>query len=124
MNTPLHAQTRLLRGALVVTWLATAMVSAIEWNGQSLELLRQAGLHDADTAHALVGLGVAVDLGIGLALLLRPGLVAYGLALAAMLAMTLVATALLPTLWLHPLGPLLKNVPVAALLVALIRIER
>jgi len=36
-----------------------------------------------------------------------------------MLLMTLATTVLLPTLWLHPLGPLLKNLPIAALLWAL-----
>jgi hypothetical protein len=33
-----------------------------------------------------------------------------------MLAMTLAATALLPRLWLDPLGPLLKNLAILALL--------
>ncbi len=33
-----------------------------------------------------------------------------------MSAMTLAATVLQPGLWLHPLGPLLKNLPIAALL--------
>ena len=35
--------------------------------------------------------------------------------------MTAVATALQPPLWLDPLGALLKNLPIAALLVHLIR---
>jgi hypothetical protein len=33
-----------------------------------------------------------------------------------MTAMTVIGTALQPTLWLHPLGPLLKNLPIAAML--------
>ena len=33
-----------------------------------------------------------------------------------MIVMTLVGTVLQPALWLHPLGPLLKNLPIAAML--------
>jgi hypothetical protein len=36
-----------------------------------------------------------------------------------MLLMTLVATILYPSLWLHPLGPLTKNIPAAAALLIL-----
>jgi hypothetical protein len=45
-----------------------------------------------------------------------PGRFSAALALGGMALMTLVATALLPRLWLDPLGPLLKNLPIAALL--------
>ena len=33
-----------------------------------------------------------------------------------LMAMTVIGTALQPALWLHPLGPLLKNLPIAAML--------
>lgn len=52
---------------------------------------------------------------------LRPGRTSYLAALLAMLFMTLVATLLLPGLWLHPLGPLTKNVPMVAVLALLAR---
>lgn len=52
----------------------------------------------------------------GLALWLWPGRWAYTAALTAMLGMTMLATLLLPGLWLHPLGPLLKNLLIAAVL--------
>lgn len=35
--------------------------------------------------------------------------------------MTLTATVLLPQLWLDPLGSLLKNLPIAAMLLTLLR---
>jgi hypothetical protein len=41
--------------------------------------------------------------------------------LLAMLGMTVVATVMQPTLWLHPLGPLTKNVPIAVVLWILMR---
>ena len=111
----------LLRYSLVFVWLATAFVSVWELQGQSLQLL--AGL-DGSTPWlkpALILSGALVDLVLGLWLWLRPGRTAYRLALAAMLLMTGVATAIDPSLWLHPLGPLTKNVPIAALLLVLAR---
>ena len=43
------------------------------------------------------------------------------LAIGATLLLTLVTTALLPTLWLDPLGPLSKNLPILAALLGLRR---
>ncbi|WP_374671269.1 DoxX-like family protein [Acidovorax temperans] len=41
---------------------------------------------------------------------------AYATALAVMIGMTLAATAIDPSWWLHPLGPQTKNLPIAAIL--------
>lgn len=60
--------------------------------------------------------GAAADLVVGLALWWRPGRATYLAALGLLLLMTAIATGLQPALWLHPLGPLLKNLPIAALL--------
>lgn len=46
-----------------------------------------------------------------------------GAALLSMLLMSAIATLLLPSLWLHPLGPLLKNIPLAAMFWILIQKE-
>ena len=112
---------QLLRYSLVFVWLATALVSLWELNGQSLQLL--AGLDDATPwlKPALILSGALVDLMLGLWLWLRPGHIVYQLALAVMLLMTGVATAIDPSLWLHPLGPLTKNLRIAALLLVLAR---
>ncbi len=111
----------LLRYSLVFVWLATAFVSVWELRGQSLQLL--AGLDDATPwlKPALILSGALVDLVLGLWLWLRPGRTVYRLALAVMLLMTGVATVIDPSLWLHPLGPLTKNLPIAALLLVLAR---
>ena len=108
---------RLLRFSLVAVWLVTAIVSIVELDGQSRQVLAQAGIASPPwlVQWLIVG-GAAADLVIALALWLRPGRTSYAAALALMLVMTLVATVLQPTLWLHPLGPLLKNLPIAALL--------
>jgi hypothetical protein len=109
-----------LRWSLVIVWLGTAWVSWIERDGVGRELLVQANLAEAWIAPA-VWAGIAADLALGLLLLLWPRRWVYGFALLMMLVMTAVATALLPSLWLHPLGPLLKNIPLAALLWALMK---
>ena len=108
---------RLLRLSLVAVWLFTAVASIVELNGQSRQVLAEAGVASPPwlVQSVIVG-GAAADLAIGLALWWRPGRISYLAALGLMLFMTAVATFLQPTLWLHPLGPLLKNLPIAALL--------
>ena len=108
---------RLLRLSLVAVWLFTALASIVELNGQSREVLAEAGIASPPwLVQSLIVGGAAADLAIGLALWWRPGRASYLAALGLMLLMTAVATFLQPTLWLHPLGPLLKNLPIAALL--------
>lgn len=110
-----------LRFSLVFVWLATALASVWELNGQSTALLVAAGVGDAALRQGLILGGAAVDALLGLLLWLRPTRTVYLAALFAMLGMTAVATAMLPALWLHPLGPLTKNLPIAAALWLLAR---
>lgn len=105
-----------LRFSLVFVWLATAVASVWELDGQSTELLVAAGIDDPALRRGLILGGAVVDALLGLLLWLRPTRAVYFAALAAMVGMTGVATLLLPALWLHPLGPLTKNLPIAAAL--------
>ena len=123
-----RASTQLLRASLVLVWLATAVVSVWELHGQSRELL--AGLptawaegHAPWLPTAIILAGAAADAVLGLWLALRPGRKAYGAALLMMLAMTLLATAIQPAWWMHPFGPLTKNLPIAAILWVLLQDE-
>ena len=123
-----RASAQLLRGSLVVVWLATAVVSVWELHGQSRELLAGlptawAGGHAPWLPTAIILAGAAADAVLGLWLALRPGRKAYGAALLVMLAMTLLATAIHPAWWLHPFGPLTKNLPIAAILWVLLQDE-
>ena len=123
-----HASARLLRASLVVVWLATAVVSVWELHGQSRELLAGlptawAGGHAPWLPTAIILAGAAADAVLGLWLALRPGRKAYGAALLVMLTMTLLATAIHPAWWLHPFGPLTKNLPIAAILWVLLQDE-
>lgn len=106
------------RASLIAVWLGTAVVSALTAHSQGPALLHAGGVPEA--LHPwLIGAGTAADLLLGLAMWFAPGRVVYGTALAVMAAMTVAATAIDPSLWLHPLGPLLKNLPIAAMLWAL-----
>jgi len=108
---------RLLRLSLVAVWLVTAVVSIVELDGQSRRVLAEAGIASPPwLVQLLIVGGAAADLVVGLALWWRPGRATYLAALGLLLLMTAVATGLQPALWLHPLGPLLKNLPIAALL--------
>ena len=123
-----RASAQLLRASLVVVWLATAVVSVWELHGQSRELLAGlptawAGGHAPWLPTAIILAGAAADAVLGLWLALRPGRKAYGAALLMMLAMTLLATAIHPAWWLHPFGPLTKNLPIAAILWVLLQDE-
>jgi hypothetical protein len=110
-----------LRMSLVAVWVATALVSVLELEGQGRALLLASGVSDPQVANGLIYAGAAVDLVLGMLLYGRPIRSTYLLALFAMLGMTVVATVLNPGLWLHPLGPLLKNIPIAAVLWVLAR---
>ena len=119
---PQKQAAQFMHASLVVVWLGTAVVSALDYlglsglNHEGARLLDQGGIGDARWQALLIWSGLLADLALGLALLLRPGRAIYLSALLLMTAMTVIGTALQPTLWLHPLGPLLKNLPIAAML--------
>lgn len=108
---------RLLRLSLVAVWFFTAVASLAELNGQSREVLAAAGIASPPwlVQWLIVG-GAAADLLVAIALWRWPGRSSYAAAFVLMAVMTAMATVLQPSLWLHPLGPLLKNLPIAALL--------
>ncbi|QTD46732.1 DoxX-like family protein [Ottowia testudinis] len=110
------ADLRLLRHSLVAVWLWTAVVSVVERHGQSAQLLQAGGVASPALAQALILGGATLDAVLGLALWRCPRRAVLATAGAAVLVMTAIASALLPALWLHPLGPLSKNLPILAAL--------
>ncbi|QHE84000.1 DoxX-like family protein [Hydrogenophaga sp. BPS33] len=110
-----------LRWSLVFVWVSTALVSVWEWRGQSMALLSPLDVRFEQLKPWLIGSGAAVDLLLGVWMAWRPGRRVHAVALSAMILMTAVATLIQPDLWLHPLGPLTKNLPIAAILVVLLR---
>lgn len=118
----------LLRGALAVVWLATAAVSFGLYPVQdSLGLLARAGVPAAMRTPMLFG-AAALDLLIGLLTLapLRPrhARLLWWTQIALIVFYTIVITLRLPEYWLHPYGPVLKNLPMLAVLAILAWTER
>lgn len=108
----------LARGSLVALWLATAAVSLVELDGQGRALLSATATPEPWITPLILA-GAVADLAIGLALWRWHRRWVYRLAGAVMLLMTGVATLILPSLWLDPLGSLSKNLPIAVLLLIL-----
>jgi hypothetical protein len=110
---------RLARWSLIVVWLWTAVASIWEAQGQSAALLHAATTLPAWASPWLIWGGALTDVAIGLWMACRPGPRVWQMAIAMTLMMTAVATWVDASLWLHPLGPLSKNLPILALLWAL-----
>lgn len=118
------APCKLLRYSLVIVWLATAVASVWELQGQSHDLLADlpaAWMTPAWKTSAIILAGAAADALLGVWLMCWPGRAAYLAALVMMGVMTVLATAIHPAWWLHPLGPLTKNLPIAAILLVLMQ---
>jgi uncharacterized protein YbjT (DUF2867 family) len=104
---------------LAMFWIATGFVSVTLGYPAGLDLMRSTGA-GALSGPAVVA-GALADLAIGIGIAFRPFTRAalYG-ALGLSLFYALVATALRPDLWVEPLGPLVKILPIFVLhLVAL-----
>jgi uncharacterized protein YbjT (DUF2867 family) len=113
-----------LRISLALLWIATGLVSLGLYPVESsLVLLGEVGLSGAPAMAALYGAALW-DLALGGALLARFRPVLVGaLQLATMVAFTLIITAFLPETWLHPFGPVTKNVPLALATLVMMALE-
>lgn len=114
----------LLRLSLSVTWLVTAWVSAFVYpRAASLALLERAHTPAIVAPLALYG-AAALDALLGLAMWLPRGRAAvYRVQLALIGFYTAIISLWLPEYWAHPYGPVLKNLPMLALIYALLRLE-
>lgn len=113
-----HAQLRnwlaAMKAALVLVWIVTGLLSlGLYPADRSLALLRDFGVHGLPAWWALYA-GAALDIALGLALALAtPRFQAWvlGAQMGTMLGYTLLITLRIPEWWLHPFGPVLKNLP-------------
>lgn len=110
---------RVLRLALACMWLAPVLVT-LGWPQASgvLHLLQRCGF-PGPAAMAVMLASCGLNLALGAAVLLRPAPATYALQMAAVLGYTVVAAVNMPELALDPCGPLVTNIPVLALLLAL-----
>lgn len=107
---------RLIRLTLAAMWLATGALSlGIYPRADSLSLLERIGLHGT-TALITLYLAAALDIVLGLLTLFRPSQFLWQAQAMLIVAYTLIISLWLPEFWLHPFGPILKNLPVLMLL--------
>lgn len=114
----------MMRLSIVALWIVTAVVSVFFYPVEdSLELLARTGITGAAGPVALYG-AAAFDLALGLGtLFLRRRKWLYGVQLGLVLFYTVTISLFLPEFWLHPYGPLLKNIPILAVLWTLYALE-
>jgi hypothetical protein len=116
-----------MRVALALMWLWTAAVSFGLYPVQdSLALLARVGLQGTAAIVALYGAAL-LDLVLGVLTLAAPARWRRPMWLAQLALIagyTVLITVFLPEYWLHPYGPISKNVPVAALIALLWALER
>ncbi len=112
-----------LKASIAALWIWSGVVSlGLYPEAESLALLARAGLHGAWAEAALYG-AAALDIALGLAVLAVRRAWLWLAQLALIGAYTAIITAFLPELWLHPFGPVMKNVPLAAAIVLLWALE-
>lgn len=107
-----------LRYSLAIFWLASAITGLLDLRGWSVLLANQ---FPVGMLTALVVLGGACLLNAVVAILVFRGWRPRRLAAVQFLLVlgyTVIASILFPSLWMEPLGPLLKNIPILAAIVA------
>lgn len=113
-----------LRYAIAFVWIATAVVSAFFFPlDQSYQLLERSGVPPAYAPLMLYG-ACALDLLLGLGILLLARRRWLWLAQLALIGFYTVVVAIrLPEFLVHPYGPLIKNVPMLAAIWLLYQLE-
>lgn len=106
-----------MRASVATVWIATGLLSlGLYPLQQSIALLAEFGLH-GPWAWAALYLGGVLDLVLGVSMLLAPPRwrpMVYRAQIALILAYTVLITLRSPHWWLHPFGPILKNLPMLA----------
>jgi uncharacterized protein YbjT (DUF2867 family) len=114
----------LLRLSIALLWIGTAIVSfGLFPVADSYVMLAEVGVRGPFADLALFG-GAAVNLALGAMLLVNLRVAAVGVVMLALLILySLVGLALPADYWLNPFAPILKNLPIAAALLALVAME-
>jgi uncharacterized protein YbjT (DUF2867 family)/uncharacterized membrane protein YphA (DoxX/SURF4 family) len=114
----------LLRLSLALVWIVTGVVSlGVYPVEESHALLARAGVPAGLRPLALYGAAV-LDLALGIATLaMRRRRWLWLAQMGLIVAYTVVISVRLPEYWLHPYGPILKNLPMLALLLLLARLD-
>jgi len=115
----------LLRLTVALVWIVTGIVSlGVYPISESLDLLARVGLNGSFALAALY-VAAALDLALGIATLtMRKRHWLYAFQALVILGYTAIITLWLPEYWLHPYGPVLKNLPLLAALWLLYALDR
>lgn len=115
----------LLRISLAAVWIWTGICSlGLYPVDESLALLERVGIVGSPASVMLYGAGV-LDIALGLATLFLPRRrLLWLFQLALIVFYTAIISWKLPEFWLHPYGPVLKNLPMLALIFALLKLEK
>lgn len=116
--------TPLLRFSVAFTWIMTGIVSLGPRSAEGLALLRQIGAPVAAAPVLLVGASM-LDIALGVFTLWPrrpPSLWTAQFLLVALY--TAIISVFLPQLWLDPLGPVVKNLPILAVLLLLRHLDQ
>jgi len=114
----------LLRGSIALVWIVTGIVSlGLYPLADSFALLERSGVPAALRPLALYG-AAALDLVLGVATLVLPRRrLLWWAQIALIVVYTAIISVRLPEFWLHPYGPLLKNLPMLAILALLVQLD-
>jgi uncharacterized protein YbjT (DUF2867 family) len=115
----------LLRASIAIVWIVTGIISlGVYPVAQSYELLARVGVPHSLAPLALYGAAM-LDLAFGIGVLvLRRRRWLWRAQIALILGYSVIIAWMLPEFWLHPFGPLLKNIPLLAAIVLLHELER
>lgn len=109
----------LLRASVAALWLVTALISALlPHESGVLQLLARCGF-EGDVGVAMLVVSCALNTLLGIGILHRPGPWTYAVQIGAVLGYTLTAAFNMPELTIDHCGPLLKNLPLLAMLMLL-----
>lgn len=114
-----------LRICIGLLWLVTGLISIFLFPIESsYSLLAQYGIGKTLVPYALYG-AAGLDIVLGLATLANYRIVVVGiLQVLVMLTYTMLITVSLPEHWIHPFGPITKNIPVMVATLIMISFER
>ncbi|GJI96543.1 nucleoside-diphosphate sugar epimerase [Duganella caerulea] len=114
----------LITMAVALLWLVTAWVSWFGWpHAQSMSWLAACGVPAALQEPMLLAASF-MDAAVGALLLLRPRRWLWAAQLALAGGYTVIMSVCLPEFWLHPFGPLSKNLPLLALMLLMWRVSK
>ena len=119
----INALLPILRSSFVLLWIVTGLLSfGIYPVEQSYALLARVGIAAPLNAWMLHG-AASLDVALGVGILLIRKRWLWRLQMALIILYSLIIAVFLPEFWLHPFGPVLKNIPLLAAILLLHEFE-